>query len=296
MKISASEKESARNIEKRPRLLAKKLVAVILLAAITLTFSSCFLIRAILQRGEDTSEQELVSSPLGITPITVDIKGTQVVYFLELLNLFDEVRDYDEAAVRTVVDGDTVSVRRTGSLLTAETVRMIGLDTPESVHPDKDIEYYGVEASAFTKALLDGEEVFLSYDWNSTDKYGRTLAYVWLPISYKGESFNALFNLLAISSGYGHAYTSYVFNDRYTEVFVEAERLARLSSQGLWSGDDISDDNLVLKYDPIVYITSTGSKYHLESCHYLANSKIRIMLSEAKRRGYTPCGACKPPR
>jgi len=296
MKISESNEESARNIEKRPRLLAKKLIAVILLAAITLTFSSCFLIRAILQRGEDTSEQELVSSPLGITPITVDIKGTQVVYFLELLNLFDEVRDYDEAAVRAVVDGDTVSVRRTGSLLTAETVRMIGLDTPESVHPDKDIEYYGVEASAFTKALLDGEEVFLSYDWNSTDKYGRTLAYVWLPISYKGESFNALFNLLAISSGYGHAYTSYVFNDRYTEVFVEAERLARLSSRGLWSGGDISDDNVVLEYDPIVYITSTGSKYHLESCHYLANSKIRILLSEAKRRGYTPCGACKPPR
>ncbi len=296
MNVIERKMEADEDLENGPMLLAKKIIAVVLLAAITLTFSGCFLIRAILQRGGDSSEQEVVSSPLGLTPVTVDIKGTQAVYFLELLNLFDELPDYDEATVRAVVDGDTISLRREGSLLTAETVRMIGLDTPETVHPDKDIEYYGVEASGFAKALLDGEEVFLSYDWNSIDKYGRTLAYVWLPISYEGQSFNALFNLLAISSGYGHAYTSYVFNDRYMEFFVEAERLARLSSRGLWSGDDFANDNVVLEYDPIVYITSTGSKYHLESCHYLANSKIRILLSEAKRRDYTPCGACKPPR
>jgi competence protein ComEC len=48
--------------------------------------------------------------------------------------------------------------------------------------------------------------------------------------------------------------------------------------------------------DPIVYITKTGKKYHKDGCSYLRYSKIRIRLSEAKRKGYTPCSKCKPPK
>jgi hypothetical protein len=46
--------------------------------------------------------------------------------------------------------------------------------------------------------------------------------------------------------------------------------------------------------DPYVYITKTGKKYHIESCGYLKDSKIKIRLSEAKRRGYKPCPRCQP--
>lgn len=45
-----------------------------------------------------------------------------------------------------------------------------------------------------------------------------------------------------------------------------------------------------------VYITETGSKYHLSSCRYLRSSKIQITLSSAKSQGYTPCSVCDPPR
>ena len=58
--------------------------------------------------------------------------------------------------------------------------RLIGVDTPETVLPQKPVEYYGKEASAFTKRLAEGQEVRLEYDQQRRDHYGRTLAYVWL--------------------------------------------------------------------------------------------------------------------
>ena len=58
-----------------------------------------------------------------------------------------------------------------------ERIRLIGVDTPETVHPQKPVEYYGKEASAFTKRLAEGQEVRLEYDQQRRDHYGRTLAY-----------------------------------------------------------------------------------------------------------------------
>ena len=83
--------------------------------------------------------------------------------------------------VTHVTDGDTIGVGRGWRY---EKVRLIGVDTPETVHPNKPVEYFGKEASAFTKQLCEGKTVRLEYDWQRKDKYGRTLAYVYLePIS-----------------------------------------------------------------------------------------------------------------
>ena len=112
-----------------------------------------------------------------LTPITLNFGDATAIYFEEFLDLFDDVAEYDNASVERVIDGDTIVVIRHPRLNMLETVRLIGLDTPETVHPTKAVEYFGKEASNFAKTLLDGKKVILSYDWDSRDKYNRVLAY-----------------------------------------------------------------------------------------------------------------------
>ena len=133
-------------------------------------------------------------------------------------------------AVVRVVDGDTVVVApRT-------TLRLIGIDTPETVDPRKPVQCFGREASAWAHALLDGKEVWLEYDPSQgrLDKYGRTLAYVWLPDG-------VLFNQVMIADGFAHEYT-YDLPYRYQDAFAAAERDARESERGLWSPTTCNGD------------------------------------------------------
>jgi len=97
-------------------------------------------------------------------------------------------------AVIKVVDGDTIHVEANGQRLK---VRMIGLDTPETVDPRKPVQCFGLEASAQAKTILGGESVYLETDpsQDTIDRFGRTLAYVWT------ES-GRLFNLDMITDGY----------------------------------------------------------------------------------------------
>lgn len=137
-----------------------------------------------------------------------------------------------EAYVVKNIDGDTIKVRINGD---EETIRMIGVDTPETVHPSKPVEFYGKEASNFTKALCPtGSTVYLTYDWDPRDKYDRLLAYVW----YKRNDEWILHNLNLIVNGYGHAYTVFPFNEDYMSLFVTAEQYARAKGYGLWRDYD----------------------------------------------------------
>ncbi|HKX58131.1 MAG TPA: thermonuclease family protein [Steroidobacteraceae bacterium] len=87
-----------------------------------------------------------------------------------------------------------------------EKVRLIGVDTPETVDPRKLVEYFGVEASGFTKSLLNGKAVELERDPDNAnrDKYDRLLRYVWLD--------GVLVNAEIIAQGYGFAYVKYPFS------------------------------------------------------------------------------------
>lgn len=125
--------------------------------------------------------------------------------------------------VERVVDGDTIIVDGVGR------VRLIGVDTPETVDPRRMIEFFGREASAFAEELLLGKQVRLEFDQRRTDRYGRTLAYVWLPDG-------AMANAEIIRRGFGHAYTRFPF--RYLERFRQLEREARLAERGLWGAED----------------------------------------------------------
>ena len=102
------------------------------------------------------------------------------------LEIFDVVR---------VVDGDTVVVRVDGE---NETVRLIGLDTPETVHPSKPVECFGIEASNKAKEMLNGKKVGLLSDplVGERGKYGRLLRYIVLE---DGTNFNKFM----IEEGYG---------------------------------------------------------------------------------------------
>jgi micrococcal nuclease len=76
-----------------------------------------------------------------------------------------------------VVDGDTIQVRAEGRTLD---VRLLGIDTPETVDPRRPVGCYGPQASAFARRLLTGRRVLLRYDRELRDRYGRTLAYIYL--------------------------------------------------------------------------------------------------------------------
>jgi len=127
-------------------------------------------------------------------------------------------------SVTKVVDGDTFWVDD-GSEKGLK-VRLIGVDTPETVHSQKGVEYYGKEASNFAKSLLEGEKVRLEFDVDRIDRYGRTLAYVYL-------SDGTFLNAELVKKGYAHVMTVPP-NVKYSEKFLELEREARENKLGLW--------------------------------------------------------------
>lgn len=136
--------------------------------------------------------------------------------------------------VLRVIDGDTLAVRAREEL----TVRLIGVDTPETRRPGTPVQCFGREATAHAKRLVEGREVYLEYDptQDRQDRYGRTLAYVWLP-----GSPPVLLNERLIADGYAHEYT-YAVPYRYQERFDAAERTAREGSKGLWAPTTCAGD------------------------------------------------------
>lgn len=126
-----------------------------------------------------------------------------------------------------VADGDTVEIERQGRTVT---VRLIGIDTPETVHPTEPVQCFGPQASRFAVRQLLDESVALEYDRSQgrTDYYGRTLAYVWTTAGRP-----ALFNEQVIKRGFGSEYT---YDNAYAwqAEFRRAEVRAQQSNRGLW--------------------------------------------------------------
>jgi micrococcal nuclease len=129
------------------------------------------------------------------------------------------------AKVERVVDGDTFVAAVAGR---RERIRLIGVDTPETVDPDRPVQPYGKEASNFAKRMLDGRTVRLAGDVEPRDRYGRLLAYVWLP---DGTFWNALL----AAEGYAQLIT--IPPDvTYAGLFRRLVDEARSASRGLWAG------------------------------------------------------------
>lgn len=160
--------------------------------------------------------------------------------------------DTDQAlglTVSRVIDGDTIE------LSNGDTVRYIGVDTPETRHPRKGLECFGKEATAFNKEIVLGKPVRLEQDVSATDRFGRILAYVFVPTNQPdedvsnsidasaeselqtdpGEPTDEIFvNALLVEEGYAVA-SSYPPDVAYDSLFAQLEAEARQEERGLWS-------------------------------------------------------------
>ena len=150
-----------------------------------------------------------------------------------------------KAKIERVVDGDTAIISflfDDGSKYLKERVRFLGVDTPETVHPNKPVQYYGKEASNFTKSQLEGKTVWLQTDVGVKDRYDRMLAYVWLkePTEKQLDDEAAIrkymFNAILLEGGYAQLMTVQP-NSRYSNIFVHIQREAREQKKGLWGKD-----------------------------------------------------------
>ncbi|NLZ80270.1 MAG: thermonuclease family protein, partial [Clostridiales bacterium] len=142
----------------------------------------------------------------------------------------------EEVTITRVVDGDTVVVLRDGE---EERIRLIGIDTPESVHPDKEKNTdIGELASEYTEDLLKEEmTVYIEFDKTERDFFGRLLAYVWLEDKVsptkKRDIKKYMVNAILLQEGYAIAH-KYPPNIKNHELFSELQEKAKKEEMGLW--------------------------------------------------------------
>jgi micrococcal nuclease len=131
---------------------------------------------------------------------------------------------YIHAKIVKVVDGDTMNVVLDKK---QETIRLLLVDTPETVHPQKPVEPFGPEASKFAKDTLSGQDVKLEIDISERDKYGRLLCYLWID--------DKLFNEMLLEKGLARVAYVYPPNIKYVDQFREIQKKAQNSGKGIWS-------------------------------------------------------------
>lgn len=130
--------------------------------------------------------------------------------------------------VTQVIDGDTSRVSLGGEA--GGTVRLVGIDAPESVHPDRPVEFFGKISTAMALKLMLGELVRLEQDdsQGSLDDYGRVLAYVWL-------ENGTLANEWLVKNGYAREQMYFNRPCKYRYRFVAAQAVARRNRRGMWA-------------------------------------------------------------
>lgn len=135
----------------------------------------------------------------------------------------NEIQKSGEYKVLDVKDGDTITVEMNGD---KETIRLIGIDTPETKDPRKQVQCFGQAASNFTKKLIGNSYVRLETDNLSAnrDRYDRLLRYVYVDA--------ALINAEIVSQGYGFANTGFPFTKM--DDFIKLEKEAESQKRGLW--------------------------------------------------------------
>lgn len=130
--------------------------------------------------------------------------------------------------VTRVVDGDTIEIEGNIKL------RYIGIDTPETKHPTKGVQCFGIEASNKNRELVEGKMIRMEKDVSETDQYKRLLRYVWLIDENATSSAGLFINDYLVREGYAYA-TTFPPDVAYSKQFVEAQQEARENNRGLWN-------------------------------------------------------------
>jgi hypothetical protein len=152
------------------------------------------------------------------------------------------------------------------------TVRYIGIDTPETVHPDRPVEYMGPEASAANAALVQGEMVRLEKDVSETDRFGRLLRYVWVD--------GTMVNAELVRRGYAQA-SRYPPDVKYAELLRDLEAVARREERGLWGAppDDAAATSAPVVIETIHYNGDIDPNEPDEYCQILNEGAAPVSLT-----------------
>ena len=189
--------------------------------------------------------------------------------------------------VLKVVDGDTIDIMYQGK---KERIRMLCVDTPESVHPDQSRNTeMGRKASEYTKSRLWGKYVDLELETKTRGNYGRLLAYVILD----GENYN----LELVRDGWSKYYTKYGFSERHHVEFMAAEAEAKAKGIGVWASESGSDPPGQPAITGQYHGNIKSHSFHRPRCRHFNCKNCTVVFEsrqEAIEAGYRPCGICKP--
>jgi len=214
----------------------------------------------------------------------------------------------EQSRVIRIVDGATIVVNYKGK---NEKVRLLCVNTPESVHPDKKQNIpMGKIASNYAKKRLKGKYVDLEFEGPFRGRYGRLLCYVFV------DGVN--FNLELVREGLSPYYTKYGLSQKYDKEFREAERYARNHKLNIWGDPKLTQKYLRLKSKwgqyrsqerspPATvqnkewnYVASKNSKvFHKPDCKWARKISPKNLIGfksreEAVRSGRKPCRSCEP--
>lgn len=191
-----------------------------------------------------------------------------------------------EYKVIHVVDGDTIDIICHGK---KERIRMLCVDTPESVHPDQSRNTpMGKKASGFTKARLYGKYIDLEFESKTRGKYGRLLAYIIVD----GENFN----VELVREGWSPYYTKYGNSEKHHHEFTAAEKAAREARLNIWA--QLSEPKKP-QFPSCEYVRGNvkSKTFHKSSCrHFYCKNCTKVFQNrhQAIKAGYKPCGMCNP--
>lgn len=161
--------------------------------------------------------------------------------------------------VMSVTDGDTITVGLSGQNYP---LRFIGVDTPETKHPSKPVEFMGKEASDFTTNELNGKKIWLEKDVSELDKYNRLLRYVWLvdPSDITNPTYEDVrdktINGILVREGYAKAVT-YPPDVKYQEYFNKIQQEAERNKKGLWQDKTENIEEETKKQDEATQTSET---------------------------------------
>jgi micrococcal nuclease len=176
--------------------------------------------------------------------------------------------------VKSVYDGDTVT------LDDGRKVRLLAVDTPEI----KEHEPFAIEARDLVRGLCEGRDVWLEFDAEREDRYGRLLCYLYV----RDDAGPRMVNAEILRSGLGRFYTPGA-NSRYADALLTCQRDARDAGRGSWK-------DYVLAKPKKVVVTRSGHAYHRPECREIQDAKgtKTVDESEALDKGLSRCRTCKP--
>jgi len=196
---------------------------------------------------ESPKEKVIVDKKVDSETLGPSAENNKPVTDAEVSSLSIDTNNAVSAKVLRVIDGDTIEVSIDSK---TEKVRVIGIDTPETVDPRKLVECFGIEASnKATELLKVGSEVYSESDpsQDNRDKYSRLLRYIWI-------NENLDFGKFMIEEGYAYEYT-YEIPYKYQASYKKAQKEAEADKKGLWA-DDVCIATPIPTVRPTAYPTA----------------------------------------